>query len=447
MGAAGDMLTAALYELLPEEDRAKYIASINSLGIPRVKISAEESMRCGVKGTHISVLTDGMEEKSEDVLPGARSSHTHEPDTHTHADDSKHHHTSMNEIAKIIESLAVSDKVKADALAIYGILAEAEQKVHGMDGESIHFDEVGMPDAITDITGVCILMEEIAPDKVIVSPINTGSGQVKTAHGILPVPAPATALILQDIPTYSTDIKGELCTPTGAALLKYFANGFGPKPAMTVDAIGYGMGMKNFPAANCVRAFIGNTEIQKQSDIDHHTEPNDRHPELVSGSLTTGHANVITEIACNIDDMTGEELGFALNTLMDSGALDAYIIPIQGKKSRPAYILTCLCRPEDELKFSGLILKHTSTFGVRYRAWNRHILERESYTIETEYGEFRIKRGHGFGVEKSKPEADDLEGLARAQDISVIEAKKFLQIESEPSSSVIASVAKQSMDE
>ena len=176
-----------------------------------------------------------------------------------HGHESHHHHASLGNISALIESLSVSDTVKTHALAVYSLIAEAESYAHGVPVSDIHFHEVGTLDAVADIVGVCLLMEMIAPDKIIVSPVHVGSGQVRTAHGILPVPAPATAYILKGIPFYSDGIKGELCTPTGAALLKHFAGSFSNMPMMQVERIGYGMGKKDFEAANCVRTFLGET--------------------------------------------------------------------------------------------------------------------------------------------------------------------------------------------
>jgi uncharacterized protein (TIGR00299 family) protein len=305
----------------------------------------------------------------------------------------------MNEIAAIIYALPVSEKIKEDAVAVYKIIAEAEAKVHGKTADSVHFHEVGTLDAIADIIGVCILLEKIAPEKIVVSPINTGFGQVQCAHGILPVPAPATANVLTGIPTYSGNIQGELCTPTGAALLKHFANEFGEKPLMTVEKIGYGMGHKDFAAANCVRVFLGET---------------------------AENPDEVTEIICNIDDMTGEELGFALEILLENGALDAAVIPCVMKKSRPAHMLICLCKAADIDKFVRLIMKYTSTFGVRFRTCRRSVLDRKTDIIETEFGQVRVKTGSGYGISKQKLEYDDLAAIAKARNISLSEARKLV---------------------
>ena len=227
MGAAGDMLTAALLELHPDPD--DFLRRFNSLGIPGVWAVAEPSVKCGIMGTHVKVTVNGEEETSADV---GRSGHEH---GHNHE---HHHHSDMHEIEHLIGSLPVSEKVCADALAVYRLIAEAESRVHGRPVDQVHFHEVGSMDAVADIVGVCMLMEELGAERVLASPVHVGSGQVRCAHGVLPVPAPAAAHILKGVPVYGGGIRGELCTPTGAALLKHFVTAFGAMPVMIVSAIG-----------------------------------------------------------------------------------------------------------------------------------------------------------------------------------------------------------------
>ena len=249
MGAAGDMLTAALLELFPQPE--KLIDELNTLGIPHVEFSAKKTSKCGIMGTHVSVKIHGQEE--------GEHHHTHDGHTHSH----HHAHSSLHDIEHILSHMHLSDKIRTDVMAVYHLIAEAESKAHGVPVSEIHFHEVGNLDAIADVTAVCLLMDKLGAKKIIASPIHVGSGQVHCAHGILPVPAPATAHILQGCPIYGGKIKGELCTPTGAALLKYFVHSFGDLPVMSISAIGYGMGKKDFEAANCVRAMLGETENTK----------------------------------------------------------------------------------------------------------------------------------------------------------------------------------------
>ena len=385
MGAAGDMLTAALLELIPEQK--EFIAKLNALGIPGVKFTKESMSKCGIGGTHIAVKVHGGEESEEE--------HQHEhsqraADEHHHGHT--HSHSSMHDIEHIVLGLAISDKAKQDILAVYNLIAEAESHAHGVPVTEIHFHEVGTMDAIADITAVCLLMERIAPDQVIASPVHVGSGQVKCAHGILPVPAPATAYILQDVPIYGGAISGELCTPTGAALLKHFAACFGDMPVMRTSAIGYGMGKKDFPAANCVRALLGETE---------------------------NVGDTITEFNCNVDDMTGEAIGFAMEALFAAGALEVYTVPIGMKKSRPGTLLCVMCHESDKEKMIEMIFKHTTTIGIRENVYKRYTLDRSVETVQTRYGEIRKKISRGYGVTREKYEYEDLARAAKENNISV----------------------------
>ena len=293
----------------------------------------------------------------------------------------------MADIAHLVEHhLPLSDKVKADVMAVYALIAEAESHAHGVPVSQVHFHEVGAMDAVADITAVCLLMEKLAVDEVVVSPIHVGSGQVRCAHGVLPVPAPATAHILRGAPIYGGSIQGELCTPTGAALLMHFASRFGDMPAMCLQAVGYGMGKKDFPAANCVRAMLGET---------------------------AGDSDTVAELACNVDDMTGEALGFAMEQLLAAGALDVFTSPIGMKKSRPATLLRLLCRPEDRERMAALLFRHTTTLGVRESLCRRYVLERSEDTRETPWGSVRVKSASGYGVHRRKYEYEDLADIAR----------------------------------
>ena len=393
MGAAGDMLTAALLELV--EDRDAFLRKMNSIGLPGVRVEAEEAVKCGITGTHMKVTVDGEEEESLDADGhdhhhdhdhGHEHHHEHE---HEHDHDhhhGHHHHASVADIESMIDSLDVSGQVKADAKAVYALIAEAESAVHGRPVTEIHFHEVGTLDAVADVVGVCLLMEMIAPDQVLASPVHTGSGHVHCAHGILPVPAPATALILQGIPSYGGKVAGELCTPTGAALLKHFVSRFGDRPVMATGAIGYGMGKKDFEQANCVRAFLGESEGTRES---------------------------ITRLECNLDDMTGEDIGFAMEQLFAAGARDVYTQAIGMKKNRPGILLSVICMPEDADRLAEVIMKHTSTLGVRRQEMSRYTLRREMKTVHTPYGNVRVKYSHGMGAERIKPEYEDVAALAK----------------------------------
>ncbi len=259
MGAAGDMLTAALLELTPEPE--KFAAKLNALGIPGVEYRAIPCVKCGIKGTRMEVLVRGEEECCGDHRAhehGHGEAHAH---SHEHAHEEHHHHAGMAEIEAIFAALDMPAEAKADALAVYKIIAEAESAVHGLPVSEVHFHEVGALDAVADVAAVSLLMRELAPARVTASPVHVGSGTVRCAHGILPVPAPATARILEGVPIYGGEVRGELCTPTGAALLKYFVSDFGPLPLMRLEKTGCGMGTKDFEGrANCLRAMLGEAE-------------------------------------------------------------------------------------------------------------------------------------------------------------------------------------------
>ena len=395
MGAAGDMLMAALLELLPEKDT--FLQKMQSLGLPGLEISAEPSVKCGITGTHMRVLIHGEEEGRPHVHAAEEPFHSHAdaPEAaHAHVHVHPHHHTDLDELTHRISHLNVSEAVRSNILAIYQSIADAESRVHGVPVEQIHFHEVGSLDALADVTGVCLLMELLAPEQVLASPVHVGSGQVRCAHGILPVPAPATALLLEGIPIYGGSIRGELCTPTGAALLRRFVTRFGPLPPMRVEKTGYGMGTKDFEAANCVRAMLGQTEE------------------------SAGH---ILELACNLDDMTPEAVGFAMEQLFAAGALDVYTTPIGMKKNRPGVLLTCMCREDDREAMLRTIFRHTSTLGVRVSVCDRYTLSRRQYAVQTPDGEIRVKESSGWGVLRRKGEFEDLARIARQTGKSIAE--------------------------
>lgn len=422
MGAAGDMLMAALLEL--HDEPGDFLRRLNAVGLLDVEVTVEPAVKCGIVGTKVRVVVGGHEE-GHDHHDHSHDHHDHDHDHHDHDHDHDHHdhdhhdhdhhnhdhhhdhshdhhdhnkdhsHNTYHHIEHTIHHLAIPDPVKSDALAVYKLIAEAESRAHGIPLDQmnqIHFHEVGELDAVADIVGVCMLIHELSPDIILASPVNVGSGHVRCSHGILPVPAPATAFIMKGTPIYNDDIRGELLTPTGAALLKHFAKDFTAMPTITVDRIGYGMGTKEFKKANCVRAFLGQTD----------------------------HAPAkVTELVCNLDDMTPEAVSFALQLLIDEGALDVYTTPIVMKKGRAGVSLTCMCRVDDRDKMMGLIFKHTTTLGMREYVSRRYALQKEHHEIDTAYGKVRAKTSSGFGVSKTKAEFDDIAEIARREGISI----------------------------
>ena len=389
MGAAGDMLTAALVELF--DDPAAIVRELNDLNIPGVRFCMEITQKCGITGTHMHVFVWDVEEHEHFHDHGHSHEHTR---SHEH-----HHHSGMADIAHIISHLNISEKVREDVLAVYDLIAQAESHAHGVPVEQIHFHEVGTMDAVADVAAVCYLIDKLNVDRITATPVHVGCGQVKCAHGILPVPAPATAYILQGVPTYGGEIRGELCTPTGAALLKHFVQQFGKQEVMSTLRIGYGMGKKDFPAANCVRAMLGSNNEK---------------------------TDTIAELSCNLDDMTGEEIGFAMEQLFAAGALDVYTTAIGMKKNRPGILLTILCKQKDKEMLVRQIFKHTTTLGIRENTFNRYTLQRRTETVQTPYGPVHRKISSGYGVERSKPEYEDLAEIARNEGISLRQVRDIL---------------------
>lgn len=398
MGAAGDMLTAALLELLPDPDG--FVDELNALGIPGVQYRREASVKCGITGTHMSVTVNGVEESDHAHAHHHDHEHTHEHEHTNEHEHTPHQHSSLHRIRHIISGLHLPEAVQHNAKAVYGLIAEAESRAHNVPVTEIHFHEVGTMDAVADVVAVCLLMDRLAPERVIVSPIHVGSGHVHCAHGILPVPAPATAYILQGLPIYGGSVKGELCTPTGAALLKHFATEFGEMPVMRVGAIGYGMGKKDFPDANCVRSMLG--EAGESS----HT---------------------VCQLSCNVDDMTAEAISFSMDRLFDAGALEVYTTPAGMKKSRPGTLICALCPEAAREAVVEAMLRHTTTIGIRESLCRRYVLERHIESIETPYGVVRRKDSCGYGVTRSKYEYDDLARIAEERRISLSEVAALVE--------------------
>lgn len=446
MGAAGDMLAGALYDLLSEEQRAEFqniAAAFSAVGL-NVRCAAAE--KCGIRGIHFAVEymnTDADEyaacinehehlhehehchehehehehchehehNHEHEHLHEHEHCHEHEHEhehehchEHEHSHEHEHHHShsGLHEIEHIIRALPVSDAVKEHSLAVYKLIAEAESHAHGVPVELVHFHEVGALDAVADIVSCCALIEMLAPERIAASPVRTGSGHVHCAHGILPIPAPATAFILHGVPVYAGDIKGELCTPTGAALLKHFVHDFTAMPLMTILSQGYGMGKRDYPAANCVRALFGESPSEESADE-------------------------IIELRCNIDDMTGEEIGFAFDKLLNAGAADVYTVPTGMKKNRPGIMLCVLCDAEKRSEIIRILFKHTSTLGVRECRMPRYILQRETQTAKFEDGTIRLKTAQGFGVKRSKFEYADIAALAERRAITLADAEKIAE--------------------
>ncbi len=406
MGVAGDMLMSALYELV--EDKEAFLQTMKGLGIEGIQIIPKVASKCDIVGTHMHVVINGQEENENSHCCSHNDENSHHEHHHSdhhhdhcHHNDS-HHHYDMETIFKIVDNLNVSSTVKSNIKEVYKVILRAESLVHGKEVEEIHLHEVGSLDAICDITGVCVLMDMLDVNKIVSSSVHVGSGFVKCAHGMLPVSTPATLNILKGVPIYSKEIiKGELATPTGVALLKHFAVEYGAMPDMAIEKIGYGLGTKDFPIANCLRAILGESHSEK--------------------------SHKVVELAVNIDDMTAEEMGYAMDKFMKEGALDVYATPIFMKKWRNGTLLKVMVKESEVEKFVKLIFKHTTTIGIRKSVFDRFELCRSFAECDFQGESVNIKTAEGYGSNKSKIEFEDLKTIAEKMDISIFEARELVK--------------------
>ena len=369
-GISGDMTLGALLDAgCPVEHLRD---KLQALQVPGWTISAGKIWKNGMAATHARVQTE---------------------DTQTHR--------SLSAILHIIDDSALDASVKSRAAAIFTKLGEAEALVHNLPLEKIHFHEVGAVDAIVDIVGASIGFAALGIESFSCSALNVGGGTAKTAHGVLPVPAPATARLLMGIPTYSNGLQKELVTPTGAAIVATVCEHFGPQPAMKVSAIGYGAGTTDLETQpNVLRIMIGEVD-----------------PERVEG-----HGGTIRVLEASLDDMSPQIFGYLIDKALAAGALDVFAAPIQMKKSRPGMLITILCMPEDEAKFQQMLFAETTTIGVRSHLVERYALAREHVQVVTRFGEVRVKVARAAGrVQQVSPEFDDCRKLAEEKNVPLHE--------------------------
>ncbi len=343
------------------------------LPIGEWELSATQVQKLGIAATHVDV----------DDHP-----HQHEQEHHHH-----HPHRNLADILAIINAADLTHGVREKATAVFTRLAAAEAQVHGSTVAEVHFHEVGAIDAIIDIVGFCIGIVELGIEQIVSSPLPLGSGWVKCAHGVFPVPAPATALLTKGFPIASTDIEAELVTPTGAALITTLADSFGPLPSMVMRQVGYGAGTRELPRPNVLRLFLGET------------------------AYTSEEPEEIVVLEANLDDITGETLGYALDRLFAAGALDVFFSPIQMKKNRPGILLQVLCTIDMENDCTHIIFSETTTLGVRRTACTRKVLPRHHVNVATIWGEVRMKVSCWNGIERAAPEYEDCRQLAEEHDI------------------------------
>ena len=391
-GISGDMFVGSMLDLGVESDGL--LSALKQLNVDGYSIEITKILKNDISATDFNVIL-------QEELP-----HDHEHE-HNHEHEHSHHsHNTFAEIKSLINTSKLSEDVKTLSIKIFEIIAIAESKVHMTDIENVHFHEVGAIDSIVDIVAAAYCVVNLCPDKIVCSTLTEGSGFIKAAHGLLPVPCPATAEIFKNasIPFECSETKGELVTPTGAAIVAAITQQFGIMPKMTIHSIGFGSGKKDFEHPNVLRAFIGDSFEQKK--------------EVVSENIIKDKVAVLE--TC-IDDSTGEALGYCLELLIEAGANDAYYTPVYMKKNRPAYELTVLCTEENIDKLSQIIFKHTGSIGMRVRISDRLILQRQLAKIATKYGEIAYKTCKTSEFVKHKPEFESIKSAAQKYNISLNE--------------------------
>lgn len=408
-GISGDMTVAALLDL--GADREKLTEALESLGVDGYHLHFGRVSKCGIGAYRFDVhLEEAPEEHphhehahehTHEHGDGNPHEHDHEhPHEHHHAhahehDHGHHVHRNLSDVTAIIDRAALTPRAKALAKAIFARVARAEAKVHEKPVEEVHFHEVGAVDSIVDIVAAAFCIDNLGIDNVVCSPLFEGYGTVRCAHGIMPVPAPATAEIAAagNLVLRMTDQFGEMVTPTGAAIAAELSGGKAPEGDFQIIKTGYGAGKKDFDRANVLRAHL---------------------IEAGKGSVET-----VCQLMCNLDNMTGEQLGFAMERLFEAGARDVWFTPIQMKKNRPGTLLSVLCMPEEADALTQCILRHTGTLGVRRQEMTRTVMERERDTVATPYGDVEIKRGILGQLKKVSAEYESVRKTALAADVPI----------------------------
>ena len=402
-GIAGDMFIGALLNLVPNPEIIRdEIKKIHSLDSKEYKIIIDQITRNGIAGINFDV----------EVFHGDEHEHGHEhanEHAHAHEHNHEHHHRHLHDIEAMISGSSLSQRVKRETLRAFALLAEAEAHVHGTTPDKIHFHEVGAVDSIIDIAGAFVLMEILGWPRVICSPVNVGSGTVKCAHGVLPVPAPAAEYLLHGLPVFSAGSPMERTTPTGALLVKILADGFGTIPAGRIYASGFGFGNRESEdMPNALRALM--------------LESNDEIGGLVYEKLTL--------IESNIDDMNPQDYEAVCAKLFGAGALDVWTENISMKKFRPGVKLCCLTVPDEAVKMSRIILTHTTTQGVRLRDYDRLRLKWHIEEADTSLGKIHVKVTELDGeIVRRVPEYEDVKAIAAQKNISMNEARNIIQRE------------------
>jgi len=400
-GISGDMTLGAFIDLGVSPEYIK--GEIEKLGLEGYSLSCENVKKLGITATQFDVNVHDAHTHHHDEGGHHHANDCGHEHAHGHEHSHEHSHNSMKEIADLIARSALSDYVKELSLKIFRALAEVEAQVHGTTPDEVHFHEVGAVDSIIDIVGAAVCFEYIKPDRVVFSALREGQGHVMCQHGLMPVPVPATAGLAAkySIPIEITDVKGEMITPTGAAIAAVMADEFvDSMPAMVVEKIGYGSGRKDFSHANVLRLMLG--------------ESGSRDGELCL-------------LETNMDDCTGEMTAYAQNRLFEAGALDVWTAPIYMKKNRPAVLLSVLCRAEDRNAMAEIIFAETSSIGLRVRPVERIVMDRRSEKVATPYGEARVKMCSFGDIEKRSVEYADAERIAGQAGITIAQAYRLIE--------------------
>ncbi len=393
-GISGNMTLGALVEILGDEQYL--VKELKKLQVDGYHIEISKKVKNGITGTYVDVvLKDHHHHEHE---------HHHEEHHHEYEHEHHHEHRNLHDVNHIIENSNLKEETKQLAKRIFRRVAEAESKVHHKSIEEVHFHEVGAIDSIVDIVGTAILINKIQPDKIISSVVNDGYGFIECAHGTMSVPVPATSEIFSKagVKCRQIDIDTELVTPTGAAIISELATEFTVMPTMTVQKIGWGAGKKDLKIPNVLKVYLGEMEE------------------------TLEEKQEIAVMETNIDDTTGEILGYTAEKLMQNGALDAFFTPIYMKKGRPAYRLTVACRKENIEKLQTIIFRETTTIGIRYRYEKRNVLPREKVEVNTEYGLVQAKQVKLGEETYTYPEYESLKKIAEEQNIPL---KDLYQLE------------------
>lgn len=398
-GISGDMTVGALVDAGASAERIEQ--ELKKLPVFGYEIEWRTVVRKGISATKFDVHLVAESHSHDHTHHQDDHDHLHE---HTHAHhhehggghhhgDGHHEHRHYREIIRMIDVSDLPEGVKVRSKQIFAPIAESEAAIHGIPVEDVHFHEVGAVDSIVDIVAVAIALEELGVEAVYASAVPLGSGHIHCAHGIYPVPAPATLDMLRGVPLMQSTLPYELTTPTGAGIIAGQVQSFGPLPSMTVTAIGYGAGTKDIPdRPNVLRVIIG---------------------ELSDSSRRHGEIETISVLECQMDDMNGEHFGYVLPKLLDAGALDVFYTPVYMKKSRPGVLVTVLAAPQNAAACEEILLLETTTLGVRKSLWERRMLQRQIVDMETPFGTVKVKQAIKAGkVIRQVPEYEDVRRIA-----------------------------------